>query len=149
MGNHFLYMDQEFWAENGLIYIMDYRDGLEDDDRLEILTRPTWVARWISFNDEAKRMKYPDEKAERYSLLADMAACNKMAKAQGDPMDPEAARQKALENKRLIFVANFNPERAGRITSKLNAFASYTPDVAKIDKLPDILSTNIPSASGR
>lgn len=149
-GERYIFRDQEFWANNGLIYIMDYRDHVKDDDRFAVATRAEFAARAIALNDQARGEKYADERWELNNLVVEMCSAVKDAKRQGDPMDPQAAKQKAYDNRKLIFLNNYNPAQHQRIICPTLATTSYEPEynpipqatnpsrIAGADSAPDV-----------
>jgi hypothetical protein len=115
IGKHYKFRDQEFWAQNGLIYQLDYRDTCETDERFTAATRAEFAARIIALNDQAKHEKYADEREELFTFVEQACKAVKEAKHQGDPMDPEAAKQVAMENKRVIIQNNYKPDSHSKL----------------------------------
>lgn len=98
-GKHYRFDELEFWAEDGLIFIQDHRDGSVKAD-----TRADFVKRARAVNNEAereyKRGKYPDEHKRLVDCVINMRDAWNEAKDQGDPADPEIAIQKYREYRR-------------------------------------------------
>lgn len=148
---HYQFRDQDFWAENGLIYIMDYRDEVSDNERFAVATRANFVARAIALNDQARYEKYADERVELNNLILDMVQACKDAKKQGDPTDPEVARQKAWENRKMIILSNYDPSNRSKLiipgvrnykyeSEPLKPLESFTPPEASAvtaDSVPE------------
>lgn len=133
-GERYIFREQEFWAENGLIYIMDYRVQTPDDDRFSAASRAEFAARAIAMNDQARGERYADERYQLCELVTDMCQAVKDAKKQGDPTDSEVAKKKAYENRKLIFVANYNPSR--HRSQLLLPNSSYVPVFPPIPQAP-------------
>ncbi len=139
IGERFVFRDLEFWPATGLIYIMDYRDKCAEDDRFKVETRPEFVARLIGINDQVRKEQYSDERKEMQNLILDMVACSRLAREQGDPTDPEASRDLVMQNKRVVFQANYDPANHSSTISRLYAaLPTYDPGVPAIPQaLPD------------
>lgn len=95
-GPRYHFKNQEFWAQRGLIHIEDQRDG-----DYKVLSRAEAAARAISLNAQMPYLEYPDERKELCDAVCGLAECVKLAKKQGDPHDPEAAKQVARSERKL------------------------------------------------
>jgi hypothetical protein len=88
----FRYRLQEFWAENGLVHVVETTTGLYS---------PVSVAEFLQrargFNKAAERGKHDkrwiDERDELTRMVQDMIVCCQQARAQGDPFDPRELRR--------------------------------------------------------
>jgi hypothetical protein len=91
-GQHYYYRKLEFWAENGLINIVDERFPPEDDRSFVVRTRVDFLQKLAAFSTELKKcnFKYADERNEHITFLENGTACAREAKKQGCPDDPEA-----------------------------------------------------------
>jgi hypothetical protein len=94
-GKHFTHDQLEFWAEDGLIFIEDRRVG-----DFNIVSCYDFALRARALNKEAKRAKYQVDRDNLNDWVCKMHECWKEAKTQGDPMDPEIARQKYRERRK-------------------------------------------------
>lgn len=94
-GKRYRFQKQEFWACNGLIYLEN-----RDTGDFKAISRADAAARAIMFNDELRRDDgfYPDERTELSNCICNLCEAVKEAKHQGDPFDPEAAKQRAKES---------------------------------------------------
>src|SRR4051812_17445533 len=88
-GSHYKHDQLEFWAEDGLIYIEDRRDGT-----FNVVTCRDFADRAEAINFEAKRAKYPSDAKNLNDWVLKMFDAWKDAKAQGDPMDVNVAKQR-------------------------------------------------------
>lgn len=95
VGKRRRYMDLEFWAENGLIYMEDHRDG-----SFQVLTTYEARERAVQMAEEAPRMKYYKEQVALLKMVEEMCDVIDEAKHQGDPMDDDVRREKGREIKR-------------------------------------------------
>ena len=102
-GKHFRFDDIEFWAEDGLVFIVDHRDG---SCKLDYLS--DFKKRAFALNEEAKRLykegKYPDEHKKMTDCVCSMRDCYTEAKDQGDPGDPKILAQKLKERRRTMML---------------------------------------------
>ena len=136
VGKHYNFRDQEFWACNGLIYIIDYRDGIPDDNRFKIETRAEFATRAIMLNEMARGWKWHDERHEFNKAVENMVAVVKEAKRQGDPTDPETAKKLAWENRKMIFVMNYNPGSRSKLILPGDARYKFDPGMPPIPQAP-------------
>jgi hypothetical protein len=88
----FKYRRQEFFAENGLIHVID-----RDDGRYSCVSVVDFLHRARAFNKEAARMArkkmWADERDELSRMVQDMIVCCDQARRQGDPFDPQTMRR--------------------------------------------------------
>ncbi len=98
-GRHYSFMDLEFWAEDGLIFIEDRRDG-----DFKVITCKEFVNRAKAINEEAKREFYPDDRAKLNNCVMAMHEVWKEAKSQGDAMDVNIAMKKHKERRRASII---------------------------------------------
>jgi hypothetical protein len=98
-GKHYKHEDMEFWAEDGLIYIEDRREG-----DFNVVTCYDFAIRAKALNREAKRAKYQVDRDNLNEWVLKMHEAWKEAKSQGDPMDIEVAKQKYRERRKAVMV---------------------------------------------
>jgi hypothetical protein len=98
-GKHYKHDDLEFWPEDGLIYIEDRRNG-----DYNVVSCNDFAQRARAINGEAKRAKYPSDRDNLNDWVLKMHECWKEAKTQGDPMDPEIAKQRYKERRKASLV---------------------------------------------
>jgi hypothetical protein len=88
----FKYRRQDFFAENGLIHVID-----KDTGQYSCVSVAEFLQRARGFNKAARRMAakkmWADERDETTRMVQDMIVCCEQAKRQGDPFDPRALRQ--------------------------------------------------------
>lgn len=94
-GKRYEHDDLIFWAEDGVVFIEDKRNG-----DFNVITCRDFAQRARAINGEAKRAKYPSDRDNLNDWVVKMHDCWKDAKGQGDPMEPEIARQKYLERRK-------------------------------------------------
>jgi hypothetical protein len=98
-GKRFKHSDLEFWAEEGLIYMEDRRNG-----DFNVVTCRDFALRAAAINEEAKRAKYPSDAKDLNDWVLKMHECWKEAKTQGDPMDLEIAKRKYKERRKAVLI---------------------------------------------
>lgn len=107
-GKHYQFDDLEWWAEDGLIFIEDRRDGT-----FKIDTCDDFKQRALAVNQAAKREyergKYPDEHKRLTDCVCNMRDAWKEAVDQGNPADPVVAAQKYRERRRSLRASMLMP----------------------------------------
>lgn len=88
------YRNQTFWAERGMIHVVDERDG-----DYKAVTIKEWIARIIAIRNEAVRTKWADEREDMQELVEHMIRVCQQAKDQGDPCRPLSAKEKEQAHK--------------------------------------------------
>ncbi len=99
VGRRYSFLDLDFWAEDGVIFIEDKRDG-----DFNAVTCKDFVQRAKALNEEAKRSLLPSDVQALQDCVLMMYECWKEAKSQGDPSDVEIAKRKYRERKRTAIV---------------------------------------------
>lgn len=84
------YQDQKFWAEGGMIKMVNERDGQVKD-----LTISQFLERGRAFGRLLAKYRDPRPRAAIVQLLEDMRDVIERAKAQGDPTDQAVVLEKA------------------------------------------------------
>ncbi len=135
IGKHRRYRQQEFWAQNGLVYHMDYRDDCTDEERFVVYTAAEMVAKAIQLNYLSRDWRWADEREEICNGSLAMVGTAKDARKQGDPTDPRAAKQLAYDNRKLIFLQNYNPGSVSKILLG-GAGAHFDPGMPKLPVAP-------------
>ena len=105
-GPRYKFKDQVFWAEGGLICIENQNNG-----DFKVITRAEAAARIICLNDELPHFQYADERDELCRCVVNMCEAIKEAKRQGDPTNPEVAKQLIREKKRTSVLFDFTPNK--------------------------------------
>lgn len=98
-GKHYIHEDLEFWPEDGLIFIEDRRDG-----SFNVVTCYDIGQRAKAINMEAKRAKYQCDRDNLNEWVLKIHEAYKEAKTQGDPADPEVAKQKYKQRRKATMV---------------------------------------------
>lgn len=75
--------NQTFWAEGGMIHVVDETDG-----DYKAVTYTDWLARIVALRNAIARMPWADDRADLQTLVEDMIMIGKQARAQGDPCRP-------------------------------------------------------------
>jgi hypothetical protein len=101
MGRHFRFRKLEFWAENGRVNIIDYREeppAHKTESRREFLLRAQAMivernriqaAGRVSAGSSSTRVVAEEVNAFQ-NCIEDMVKCVRIAQQQGDPDDPRA-----------------------------------------------------------
>lgn len=117
-GRTFRFRQQEFWADQGMIHILDYRNSPYDP-----FYRSIGVAELVdlikAFQLMIPRFKYPGERIEHEQLVEKLLAVGVAAKAQGDPHDEKVSQHYSRHRgrKRHFLVPLAKPSE-GRILFK-------------------------------
>lgn len=98
-GKRYTFQELIFWAEDGLVYIEDKRDG-----DFNVVTCRDFVARAKAINEEAKLSLYPSDVQQLQDCVLKMHQAYKDAKNQGDPMDVEIAKRKYKERRKATMI---------------------------------------------
>jgi hypothetical protein len=102
-GKHHTFDDLEFWAEDGIVCIVDTRDG-----SCNAVTRKDFVKRASAIYDESQRSKYASDKKKLQDLIISMHEVWKEANTQGDPADVNVVKHRLKESRKAILVTGFN-----------------------------------------
>lgn len=89
------HMDQKFWAVDGMIRMVDERDGNVQD-----ITIRDFGERAIALAQAAAKLDEPFERARLKRLVVNMRDVLLVAVAQGDLTDPAVAAQKRRSRRR-------------------------------------------------
>lgn len=97
----FTFRDLRYWAQDGMVYIVDERDG-------EIKTEAPMTMRYraLSFAREADSMRhsgghYTSERKELLTAAKNLMQVVLNAEAQGCPLDPRVLQQQVEERKKV------------------------------------------------
>lgn len=120
-GKRYRYMDQLFWARNGLIQIEDQRDGSH-----KTVSMKEFAKRAFDLNRQISHMAYSSERVELERGLNDAMECLKEARAQGDPMNPAVAHQVAKDNR---TIGGMMDGGAARLTAPTPNRTIFIPNV--------------------
>lgn len=102
-GPHYKHDDMEFWAEDGLIYMEDRRNG-----EFNVITCYDIAKRAKCLNDEAKRAYYQVDRDNLNDWVNKIHSAWKEAKAQGDPSDIKVALERYKERRKAVLITGFN-----------------------------------------
>ncbi len=101
-GPHYRQEKCEFWAEDGLIFLEDERDGT-----FAIITCADIKARAVALYKEAKRAAnagYMDSRDNLNEWVIKLGEVWKDAKDQGDPCDIEVAKERYKQRRKAVLV---------------------------------------------
>lgn len=103
-GKHYNFRKLEFWAERGMVNIIDYRYEQDDDKFFSVIVVRDFLIRLNHLGEELKQHQhqYADERNEYLNFMEDGCKCAREAKAQGRPDDPKAVAQ-ILRQRRKNF----------------------------------------------
>lgn len=101
-GKHYTHDGLEFWAEDGVIFIEDRRNG-----DFNAVSCRDFVKRAAAIHLEAKRAKYPSDRDNLNDWVCKMHDCWKEAKSQGDPADIGVAKQKYKERRKATILTGW------------------------------------------
>lgn len=79
------YIDMRFWAQDGVVHVIDERDGRENTVNPE-----DWKDRAHAMAAEISRCQFPNERIRVTEIVNAMIACATEASAQGSPFDQDA-----------------------------------------------------------
>lgn len=104
---HYRFKSLEFYAERGLVHVIDER--VPPDHPSAFVT--VFVDEWLDRAKEINRNlhlwnRWPGERKELESYVANAFACAEDAKNQGRPDDPKAVADIMKDRRRTIFVGN-------------------------------------------
>jgi len=110
IGKHYRYRKLEFWAERGLVNLIDERFPPTHNRSFVVITVREWLTRLKSLNGELYRWdKWPDERDKLHNFIDNGIACAREATKQGRPDDPAAVAALLKDRRKIIFVGNNQP----------------------------------------
>ena len=95
----FYFKDLEFWAERGLIHIIQRSDG-----EYNVCSIDSFKKRADMLRAGLPRLQYADERAKLQTMIENMTECIRQATGQGDPMHTKSRRQVAHDNRYISYV---------------------------------------------
>lgn len=112
-GKHYRFQRLEFYADQGMITLIDLDKAADSsvtpDEAIQRLRPGQFIKRVIAVRMGSKDM-YPDEAIRANKLLEEATAACKLAKSQGDPLDPEVQDHMLKHNKSSrILVSDGSP----------------------------------------
>lgn len=135
-GRRYRYRKLEFWAERGLINIVDERFPPSHPKAFTVTTVRDFLLRLQHFNGELKRWgkKWPDEREELVKLIEDGIECCKDAKNQGRPDDPKAVADILKQRHRfMLYAGTGNTEPGGALPSECAPESAVLPPIPQAD----------------
>ena len=100
----FTFRDLRYWAQDGMVYIVDERDG-----EIKHEAPMTMRYRALSFAREADSMKdsgghYASDRKELLTAARNLLQVSMTAEDQGCPMDPRIMQQQ-MEERKKVYVS--------------------------------------------
>ena len=90
-GKTYIFRKLRFWAESGMINLIDERFPPNHPGSFKVVMVRDWLERLNTLNKELHRWdKYPDERNEMSNFIDNGILCAKTARKQGRPDDPKA-----------------------------------------------------------
>jgi hypothetical protein len=131
-GNHYRFRKLEFWADTGLINIIDERFEPDDDRSHLVITVRQFLLNVKGMNDAINFVpsKYADEREEMHRFVGNAVACCKEAKNQGRPDDPRAMADILKARRRHYSMG------VGQSTILHTTAAEGTPEGALLPPIP-------------
>jgi hypothetical protein len=102
-GKHHFFDDLEYWAQDGVIWMLDHRD-----EQVTAITCPTFRARMLAIAGGITRAKYSDDEKKHRDFAQEMLEVYKDAKEQGDPTDMNVLRHRYREIRRTMMITGKN-----------------------------------------
>jgi hypothetical protein len=130
---HYRYRKLEFWAERGMINLIDERYPQSSDKFFTVIMVREFLLRLDQLNKEVKRWgkQWTDERQEMIKLIEEGITCCRQAKAQGRPDDPKAvADMLKVRQKSMLLAGNSGQSYKGAI------LASHAPEGVLLPPLP-------------
>lgn len=121
-GRHYRFRKLDFWAERGLINIVDERFPPSHDKAFTVVPVREFLYRLQGINDMIKRWgkQWPDEREELTQMVEDGVQCCREAKAQGRPDDPRAVADILKQRRRfMLYAGTGNTEPIGALPSAI------------------------------
>jgi len=96
------YLDVSFWAERGMISVLDEKDAADGKSAEKAFKRMRPGEFMVNAFAVYKMTldKYPSQRRMAERLVEDAQAATKLAKSQGDPLDPEVQAYYARHRRR-------------------------------------------------
>jgi len=104
---HYKYSYIEFWAENGMVKMVDTRAAADSDTASSAVRtlRPGEFLQRVLAVAQATPDQYPDEMRNVRKLLEEGTRVAKIARSQGDPLDPKVREHRRKhERKTQLFI---------------------------------------------
>ena len=152
----------EFWAENGMICLIDERAPSGDADHFTVLTVREFLMNVRAINFEIERCANSagrasmaagggspggaaaEEREALHKLVADAIECAKQARNQGDPVNPRHAADMMMARRKSMLLAGVPQQRIrdGAVSQDI------APESAKLPPLPRA-SDSPPTGKGK
>lgn len=130
-GRRYQFKKLTFWAERGLINIVDERFPPSHPQAFVVITVGQFLPQIAAINHEIKRWeKWPAERDEHQTMVENAVKCVKEAKTQGRPDDPKAlADMLKARRKNMLY--------AGKSTGAGAMAADYAPESVVLPPVPN------------
>lgn len=118
-GNRYRYFQTEYWAEQGMVHVIDERDP---NPQVRSIAPKDFIMRAHAFRDICKLENYPGDRLALENASHNMEKVALEAIAQGDPTDPDVhefwARHGYFKKKYVAVNNAFPSSRMGDVISK-------------------------------
>lgn len=106
-GKHYRFRKLQFWAERGMINLIDERFQPDHPGSFKVVMVSEWLERLSTLNKELHRWnKYPDERNEMSNFIDNGIASAKEARKQGRPDDPKAVSDVLKSRRKVHFLGS-------------------------------------------
>jgi len=132
-GKHYRFRKLEFWAESGMVNLVDERFPPSHPGSFKVIMVREWLERLDTLNKELHRWnKYADERNEMSNFIDNGIACAKEARSQGRPDDPKAAADILKSRRKTHFIGT------GQSTILHTSSAESVPEGLLLPPMPGI-----------
>jgi hypothetical protein len=107
IGKRYKYSYIEFWAERGLIHLLNFNKCSNQPNYTQCSVYD-FLKRAQAFSQQNSGVHWTDERIKQQTLIENMLACCKEAKAQGNPYDPKTMEH--VRNMRNKWYLNPGPD---------------------------------------
>jgi hypothetical protein len=132
-GRHYRFRNLDYWAERGLINIVDERFPPSHDKAFTVVPVREFLYRLKGLNDMIGRWgkQWPDERNEMQTMIENGVECCREAKTQGRPDDPRAVAQMLRERRRfMLYAGTGSVSPVGAISS------DFAPESVNLPPIP-------------
>jgi hypothetical protein len=106
-GKHYRFRKLEFWAESGMVNLIDERFQPSHPGSFKVIMVREWLERLDTINKEIHRWnKYADERNEMSNFVDNGVACAREARKQGRPDDPKAVEDMLKSRRKTHIIGN-------------------------------------------
>jgi len=141
-GRHYHFQQFEFWAERGMISLVDTKAAANRESEYHWRIAPGEFMKRAIAAYMKEPPKYPSELAALRGLLDNAKAACKLAKAQGDPTDPSVLEHVIRHQRRrsALVLPHELPPMPGTPRLKIKAHGQTAADTLRdgVSVVPDL-----------